>query len=472
MDAARIEAWALEIVDRLKAGQPIEDIRVEVKREWVTPERTARRLAGHANAARGDAILWLVGLDERDPSNPVVGVDVAPSLRPIGTGPGCSWLSRTANDSTLGRASPSPGRQQRARCRSTSGHGTGWRVSGRTGRPGHARRRWRPSLGSCRSSTTQTPRLHQQASDPTYNGRSRPWPTSIRENEGERWLSRWGLSLGELSRELLADVERQLAIGDKGQPLAPSTASRYRKIARRCITRSVELGSLDADPWPPTPAGRSRRKARRKRSAVDIRRLPDPATMAAILQAIPSHQPGSRTYQAMTAVIYFAGLRPSEVVMLRPRALRLPDAGWGAIDVVEADVDWDESGEPKTGNRTVPIPPELVGLLRRWIDDRGLAAVDLLFRTRTGRRPTPSNWGRTLKRACVKTGRQPMRVYDCRHACATAWLRAGVPLGEVARRLGHGVETPVSIYVGVPSTETTSQPTDSSTMPCVRLDAG
>jgi integrase len=41
-----------------------------------------------------------------------------------------------------------------------------------------------------------------------------------------------------------------------------------------------------------------------------------------------------------------------------------------------------------------------------------------------------------------------MRVYDCRHACATAWLRAGVPLGEVARRLGHSVETLVSIYVG------------------------
>jgi integrase len=37
-----------------------------------------------------------------------------------------------------------------------------------------------------------------------------------------------------------------------------------------------------------------------------------------------------------------------------------------------------------------------------------------------------------------------MRVYDCRHACATTWLRAGVPLGEVARRLGHSVETLVT----------------------------
>ena len=33
-------------------------------------------------------------------------------------------------------------------------------------------------------------------------------------------------------------------------------------------------------------------------------------------------------------------------------------------------------------------------------------------------------------------------------ATATTWLRAGVPLGEVARRLGHSVETLVSTYVG------------------------
>ena len=41
-----------------------------------------------------------------------------------------------------------------------------------------------------------------------------------------------------------------------------------------------------------------------------------------------------------------------------------------------------------------------------------------------------------------------MRIYDCRHAAATTWLGAGVPLGEAAKRLGHSVETLVSTYVG------------------------
>jgi hypothetical protein len=71
----------------------------------------------------------------------------------------------------------------------------------------------------------------------------------------------------------------------------------------------VELDRLKADPWPPAPKGRNRRKARRKRTAVDVRVLPSLETMMAVIDAIPNHQPGSRTYQVMTAVAYYAGLR-------------------------------------------------------------------------------------------------------------------------------------------------------------------
>src|SRR5690606_24837837 len=60
-------------------------------------------------------------------------------------------------------------------------------------------------------------------------------------HECERWLKRWCLSLGELDKVLLADVDRRLGIGDKGQPLAPATAARHRKNAHTCIRRAVEL---------------------------------------------------------------------------------------------------------------------------------------------------------------------------------------------------------------------------------------
>lgn len=70
--SARTEAWVLAIADRLRAGQPIEDRRVELKRAWIDPVKAARRIAGHANSARGDEILWVIGLDE-GAKNPLVG---------------------------------------------------------------------------------------------------------------------------------------------------------------------------------------------------------------------------------------------------------------------------------------------------------------------------------------------------------------------------------------------------------------
>ena len=55
---------------------------------------------------------------------------------------------------------------------------------------------------------------------------------------------------------------------------------------------------------------------------------------------------------------------------------------------------------------------------------------------------------RAWHRALESVGHRPLRVYDCRHAAATTCLRAGMPPGETARRLGHSVETLVSTYVG------------------------
>ncbi len=65
-----IENWVLQIVERVKARQPIEDSRVELKSAWIKPEKAARQIAGHANSAHGAPVLWLIGLDE---INGVVG---------------------------------------------------------------------------------------------------------------------------------------------------------------------------------------------------------------------------------------------------------------------------------------------------------------------------------------------------------------------------------------------------------------
>jgi len=74
MRANDIENWALDIIERVVSQQPVEDSRVELKSEWPKEHhKAARQIAGHANAARGEPILWLIGIDEKEAT--VTGAD-------------------------------------------------------------------------------------------------------------------------------------------------------------------------------------------------------------------------------------------------------------------------------------------------------------------------------------------------------------------------------------------------------------
>ena len=65
MRLVQIENWALDVINSVDAGHPSEDARVELKAEWIEAQKAARQIAGHANAARGDPILWLIGVDQK-----------------------------------------------------------------------------------------------------------------------------------------------------------------------------------------------------------------------------------------------------------------------------------------------------------------------------------------------------------------------------------------------------------------------
>ena len=72
MTPSQLEHWVLSVLDRLRNKEPTEDLRVEIKTDWPSDvSKVARRIAGHANAAQGEPILWIVGADEK--SGSVVG---------------------------------------------------------------------------------------------------------------------------------------------------------------------------------------------------------------------------------------------------------------------------------------------------------------------------------------------------------------------------------------------------------------
>lgn len=67
----QIQEKVLKIVDQVRGGRPVEDATVELKAKWPTDfSKASRRLAGHANAARGEEILWIIGIDEKNRAIP------------------------------------------------------------------------------------------------------------------------------------------------------------------------------------------------------------------------------------------------------------------------------------------------------------------------------------------------------------------------------------------------------------------
>lgn len=89
-----------QIVKAAKNGQPVEDSYVELKAELPKDtEKAARQIAGHANAAAADNILWVIGLSENGTVFGASKTELAnwyPSVRRRFDGP-APRLARIAN---------------------------------------------------------------------------------------------------------------------------------------------------------------------------------------------------------------------------------------------------------------------------------------------------------------------------------------------------------------------------------------
>lgn len=73
----QIEHWVLSLLDDIKSKRAVEDARIELKAKLPPPAKAARQIAGHANAAHGQDILWVVGIDEKHGIVPFVDDDIA-----------------------------------------------------------------------------------------------------------------------------------------------------------------------------------------------------------------------------------------------------------------------------------------------------------------------------------------------------------------------------------------------------------
>jgi integrase len=247
-----------------------------------------------------------------------------------------------------------------------------------------------------------------------------------------------------------------------GKPAAGSTQRRKRSVLYNALGYAVEQGHLASN-----PVDRIQWTAPAVAQSVDRRGVVSPAQARALLAAVRGLSNRGAHLEGFYACLYYAALRPSEAVMLREADLHLPARGWGRIDLAasasRAGTAWTDHGtarqerglkhRPVHETRAIPVPPDLVQLLRAHLRRYGTTADGRVFQTTRGGILQDSAygavWAEARKVALTPAQyRSPLgrRPYDLRHAAVSLWLNSGVPATEVARRAGHGVAVLLKIY--------------------------
>ncbi len=143
------------------------------------------------------------------------------------------------------------------------------------------------------------------------------------------------------------------------------------------------------------------------------------------------------THRCSFTLMSDAGLRPNEVRALRRKDVQLRfDKGEpvGGYITIREGRSHGEVHTPKTGQREVPISPELARALAPYMrgDRDGHVALN-------DRGKPWSQYGldQAFGRLARRAGLGEWSVYSLRHYAITSWLRAGIPVHVVQRMAGH-----------------------------------
>jgi integrase len=281
------------------------------------------------------------------------------------------------------------------------------------------------------------------------------------------WVRSHSLTVAALDEkdrrsQLIRRALDALALTMDGRPAAATTIARKRAVFHGVLSYAVELDILPAN-----PLGKVARKAPEVAEEIDRRVVARPRQVRQLLAVVEQLRP---ELTAFFGCLYYASMRPSEAVSLREAdCVSLPDAGWGLLMVTgsapRTGSRWTDSGKPhderhlkhraRKTTRPVPLPPELVTLLRTHIKKHGAAPYGRLFNGARGAMLSESSYGRIWQQARVRAltpaqAASPLvgRPYDLRHSGVTLSLNAGVPAPEVARRAGHSVAVLLRVYAG------------------------
>lgn len=267
----------------------------------------------------------------------------------------------------------------------------------------------------------------------------------VRQRDALRWLEGASLPITAVDETVVKAVLDKAAIGPNGERYSASYVGKRRTYLSKLFSYAVDAGYIEANPV--KKVKRARVASAKVRERVTRREIGDIKLARKLLAAIDNEE-----RRAFLSTILLAGCRPSEVAALRSKDMTLPEKGWGELRLQRsastAGKDWTDSGTERDDRglkhraeddeRVVPIPPELVAILRKQLGDR----TGLVFPGRKPDQPIGSsavNVAWREARAAVIPGDDVTLSgpYSLRHLCASTWLNAGVPVIECAERLGH-----------------------------------
>ena len=278
------------------------------------------------------------------------------------------------------------------------------------------------------------------------------------------WIERSTVPLADLADpDVLRRVLNHLARKQDGTPAAATVIARKRAVLYNVLGYAVDkkhfaMNPLAAVKW------RSPKVA----EAIDRRRVVNPDQARNLLDAVAAQGPMGQHLEAFFGCIYYAGLRPSEAVMLTEDEIDLPekDGDWGWLYLSNSAPStggaWNNTGarrEPRQLKhraakevRPVPVSPVLADLLRKHLANY-VTAAGRLFQGEGGGLLSDTVYGRAWEKArrvalTPAEAASPLaeRPYDLRHARLSTWLNAGVAPAQVAEWAGNSVPVLLRVY--------------------------
>jgi integrase len=211
------------------------------------------------------------------------------------------------------------------------------------------------------------------------------------------WVRGHSLTVAELDEPdrrslLIRRALDALTLTMDGKAAAATTIARKRAVFYGVLSYAVELDILPAN-----PVRKVTWKAPEVAEEIDRRVVARPRQVRELLSAVAQLAP---ELTAFFGCLYYACLRPREAVMLHlADCVSLPESGWGLLllsaSAPRVGSAWTDTGathdkrhlkhRARKTTRPVPIPPELVALLRDHIARFGPARTGDCSTARAGR---------------------------------------------------------------------------------------